>query len=76
MNLFDEECYWRDLVAFTWNVKTAEGKDDIQAMLAATFPQTKPSHWKLEDESTIDNGTIGGWFSFETAVARGKAMYV
>ena len=72
MNLFDEECYWRDLVAFTWNVKTAEGKDDIQAMLAATFPQTKPSHWKLEDESTIDNGTIGGWFSFETAVARGE----
>ena len=24
--LFGEECFWRDLVAFTWNVKTLEGR--------------------------------------------------
>ena len=24
--LFDAECYWRDLVSFTWNIKTMEGR--------------------------------------------------
>ena len=33
--MFDAECYWRDLVAFTWNIKTLEGKAAILAMLAA-----------------------------------------
>ena len=23
--LFHDECYWRDLVFFTWNIKTMEG---------------------------------------------------
>ncbi len=25
LELFADDCYWRDLVAFTWNVKTMEG---------------------------------------------------
>ena len=25
--LFQDDCYWRDLVSFTWNIKTVEGKD-------------------------------------------------
>ena len=25
--LFDDDCYWRDLVTFTWNIYTAEGKE-------------------------------------------------
>ena len=35
--LFAHECYWRDLISFTWNIKTLEGRDEIQAMLAATI---------------------------------------
>ena len=27
--LFAEDCYWRDLIAFTWNIKTLEGRDEI-----------------------------------------------
>ncbi len=27
--LFGEECYWRDFVAFTWNIITLEGRDAI-----------------------------------------------
>ena len=33
--LFAEDCYWRDFVAFTWNLKTLEGIDEIAAMLQA-----------------------------------------
>ena len=27
--LFHDDCYWRDLVTFTWNIKTVEGKDAV-----------------------------------------------
>ena len=33
--MFDEDCYWRDLVSFTWNIKTMEGQDQIADMLRA-----------------------------------------
>ena len=33
LSLFTDDYYWRDLVAFTWNVKTLEGKSQIAAML-------------------------------------------
>ena len=33
--MFDQECYWRDLVAFTWNLKTLESQDEISRMLQA-----------------------------------------
>lgn len=36
VRLFAAESYWRDLVSFTWNIKTAEGKKEIKAMLEAT----------------------------------------
>ena len=30
--MFVEDCYWRDLVTFTWNLKTMEGPDEVAAM--------------------------------------------
>jgi hypothetical protein len=72
VNLFASECYWRDLVAFTWNIKTLEGKDEIAAMLAATIPGVQPGHWQIAGEATRENDVTAGWFLFETAVARGK----
>jgi putative flavoprotein involved in K+ transport len=70
--MFAEESYWRDLVSFTWNIKTAEGKESIKAMLEATVPLVKPSKWQIEGEATEDGGVVEAWFTFETAVARGR----
>ena len=25
-SMFQDDCYWRDLVTFTWNIKTVEGQ--------------------------------------------------
>src|SRR3954463_7771508 len=44
-DLFGDDSYWRDLVAFTWNLKTVEGRDGVKAMLDATLGHTKPSGW-------------------------------
>ena len=71
--LFGAECYWRDLVSFTWNIKTAEGQDEIRAMLDATLAGVKPSNWQISGEAT--GGEVAeAWFTFETAVARGKGQ--
>ena len=37
--LFADECYWRDLVSFTWNIITLEGRAAIEAMLKETLGQ-------------------------------------
>jgi putative flavoprotein involved in K+ transport len=74
--LFAHECYWRDLISFTWNIKTLEGKDEIQAMLAATISDVQPGDWQILGEATEENGVAAGWFTFETAVARGKVTCV
>jgi len=71
-DLFDSECYWRDLLSFTWNIKTLEGKEDIRAMVAATIAGVQPCHWQITGEASEEDGVTSGWFTFETAVARGK----
>jgi putative flavoprotein involved in K+ transport len=69
--LFGDECYWRDLVSFTWNIRTVEGRDGIAAMLAATLPPTRPFSFALKGEAETAGGLVEAWFTFETAVARG-----
>lgn len=70
---FQEDCYWRDLVTFTWNIRTMEGRGQIRAMLESQLAKTGPSNWRIaegEDASETD-GLLEGWISFETEVARG-----
>jgi putative flavoprotein involved in K+ transport len=75
-SLFVDDCYWRDLVTFTWNIKTMEGKPAIADMLAATLAGTKPSGWQVAEGEVAsdDGGLLTAWISFETAVARGYGL--
>jgi putative flavoprotein involved in K+ transport len=71
--LFDDtECFWRDLVFFTWNVKTAEGKDEIGKMLKATLPHAGKTIWQIDGEATGNGDLTEAWILFENEVARGK----
>ena len=72
--LFDDDCYWRDLVSFTWNIKTMEGKTQIADMLKATLTNVKPSNWKLAEDASGDEAMTEAWISFETSAARGKGQ--
>jgi putative flavoprotein involved in K+ transport len=75
-DLFQDVCYWRDLVAFTWNIKTMEGKDQIRNMLENQLPYIKSSNWDIAEgeQATEDGGIISAWISFETDVARGYGL--
>jgi putative flavoprotein involved in K+ transport len=70
-DLFAVQSYWRDLIAFTWNIKTMEGRGEITAMLDATLPATRPNNWRLQGEPDEAGGVISGWITFDTAIARG-----
>lgn len=70
--LFTTDCHWRDLIGFTWNLKTVEGRDGVQDLLTATLASTQPTNWRTEGEASRANGVTEGWFTFETAVARGR----
>lgn len=70
--LFDDDCYWRDLVAFTWNIRTQEGKAAVRAMLDARLPDVTPSNFAIEGQATEAGGVTEAWFRFETGVARGR----
>jgi putative flavoprotein involved in K+ transport len=72
--LFVEDCYWRDLLTFTWNIKTMEGQAAIREMLKATLSAARPSHWHLSGEASSDDGVVEAWFTFETVAARGEGI--
>jgi putative flavoprotein involved in K+ transport len=70
--LFGKECYWRDLIALTWNIRTCEGQEAIAAMIDAVAPRAKPRGFTLAGAPSRAGGKIEAWFTFETDVARGK----
>ena len=73
---FQDGCYWRDLLSFTWNIRTMEGKGAIRAMLEAQLAAVAPSGLRLaEGEAPADeDGTVTAWIEFETGVARGTGL--
>ncbi|AKK08481.1 NAD(P)/FAD-dependent oxidoreductase [Corynebacterium testudinoris] len=53
--LFETEGYWRDLLAFTWNITTAEGAEEIAEMIRTTWPASRLSNVVLDGEP-VDEG--------------------
>jgi putative flavoprotein involved in K+ transport len=74
--MFAKEGYWRDLVAFTWNIKTMEGRDQVRQMLADSLARVKPRDWRIAEGETATEagGVLESWISFETEVARGYGL--
>jgi putative flavoprotein involved in K+ transport len=70
-NLFAPASYWRDLVAFTWNITTVEGRDGVADLLSATLDATDPSGFAVTEEPTEADGVIEAWLRFETSTGRG-----
>src|ERR1700758_26889 len=69
---FAPDSIWRDLVAFTWNIKTVEGHEGIADMLRSRLADTDPSGFRTRETPTDDGGGVASAFiEFETAVGRG-----
>ena len=70
--LFAEACFWRDLVALTWNIATLEGRPAIRAMLDAQLPAIRPRGWSLVEGASEADGVTEAWIGFETEHGRGS----
>jgi putative flavoprotein involved in K+ transport len=72
--LFGAECHWRDILAFTWDLRTASGAEAIAARLAPLVARAAPRSFALAAGRTPPRrlaraGTdcIEALFTFETA---------
>ncbi len=71
--LFEPEGYWRDLVSFTWNVKTMEGRPAIVDMLEAQMGRVNARGFTVTPGEMVEDGGgfLQAWIDFETETGRG-----
>lgn len=72
--LFAATSFWRDLIAFSWNLTTVENPDGVADLLAATLDRVDPSGFRLSEPAATADGVTTAWFEFETAVGRGRGL--
>lgn len=69
--MFATDSFWRDLVSFTWNLKTVEGREQIADMLGARLAATDPRGFRTSEPPSVDDGVASAFIEFETAAGHG-----
>jgi putative flavoprotein involved in K+ transport len=72
--MFAATSFWRDLVAFSWNLTTVEDPPGVADLLTDTLDRTDPTSFALEEAPDEADGVTTAWFTFETAVGRGRGL--
>nr|ABA61844.1 hypothetical monooxygenase [Pimelobacter simplex] len=72
--LFAATSFWRDLIAFSWNLTTVENPDGVADLLAHTLDRVDPRGFRLTEPADTADGVTTAWFEFETAVGRGRGL--
>ena len=73
-DLFATDSYWRDLVAFTWNITTVEGRAGVTDLLEHT-PASAAAHGFVTEEPADEaDGVLTAWIRYETEVGRGRGL--
>ncbi len=79
--LFLPDGLWRDVLAFTWTIKTTAGRPAIETMLRETLARTKPAKFHIPPQRTpprwisrAGNDCIEAIFEFETAFGPGNGV--
>lgn len=80
-SLFDEDCHWRDLMAFTWTITPRAGRTAIADGLADAQPSIGAINFRIADDRTEPRlarrtgvEVIEGIFAFETDTGRGLGV--
>ncbi len=79
--LFAAECHHRDLLAFSWTIRPAQGAADIARFLAGAQPSIQARDFVLAAGRTAPRlvrrlgiAVVEGIFQFETALGRGLGV--
>jgi len=80
LETLDPECWWRDLLALTWDLGTYHRTPQVRGLLEAHLASAAPTSVTLDDSfgPRETDGGIEGLFTFETATGwcRGVARLV
>ena len=74
LNLFLPQAFWRDFLAFTWNLHTSEGREAIGDMLDACLARTAPRAWRMVGTAREAGDVIEAIAAFETEIGRCSAV--
>ena len=80
-DLLHEECHWRDILAFTWDLSALRGRDTIATLLSTAQAKTIASQFHLPPNRKpprqvrrVGRDCIEAIFEFTTAVGRGAGL--
>jgi hypothetical protein len=77
------DSWWRDMLAFSWDIRTIHGLDKLSAYFSENLAQTAPYNLKLRESGKFapSSGSpieglewVESMFDFETKVGRGSGM--
>jgi putative flavoprotein involved in K+ transport len=71
-SLFEPECFWRDILAFTWNLVTIEGREGIARMLEENLARLLPVRLLLEGEAEQGEEGPEGFLRIVTSIGEGR----
>lgn len=79
--LFVGECFWRDVLALSWNLQTIAGRNDVARELSTLAPKAAPNNFKIAPNhapprwvTRAGTNNIEAIFKFETAIGRGSGI--
>lgn len=70
--LFAPDGCWRDLLTFTWTIRTLEGREQIAAMLVRQLAACRPGDFTVTGAEIAADGAIEAWIAFRTAAFHGS----
>ena len=73
-DLFAPTCFWRDLVSFTWNITTVEGREGVADLVRTSGQTSGAGGFATTEPPTEADGVTTAWFEFDTAVGRGTGL--
>ena len=78
---FQDDCHWRDIVAFTWHFTSSVGHDQVVSTLLKQCSEVQACHFRLAQSRAEPRWvrrqgieTLEALFDFETAQGRGTGV--
>ncbi|WP_298886342.1 NAD(P)/FAD-dependent oxidoreductase [uncultured Bradyrhizobium sp.] len=79
--LFLADCFWRDVLALSWNLQTLASRDSVVQALSVLAPKAAPATFEIAPNraaprwvTRAGTNNIEAIFRFETALGRGSGI--
>jgi cation diffusion facilitator CzcD-associated flavoprotein CzcO len=76
LSLFSEDCWWRDILTVTWDLRTMHGLREVRDLAGEQLKSIGFSDFTLDDRlpASLAQGGVTAAFTFQTDVAYGRGL--